>query len=298
MFQHITVCLDMRGCPNRCRHCWIGHAPNARLPKEALIALAEAFRPFAKRLTVYDWYREPDYGDDYREMWELCGRLSDARPEHFELVSFWRLARDPDYGPYLASLGVRRAQLTLFGGRARTDQYTGRANAFAEILQAVEALLQNRIHMPGAVFFQIQQQKTAVKIEVTLPEGIVRSHGEKHRHIQHSACQFALQVCLPQLMEGRQHHHITVNPQKTVNIGEQLFCKYIEIRVAGAFPALRRIFFLNALHIPGAVDDVHLSPGIGISGSFQTAAAFLGNIFSQNMDAYIVVPVVFKNGYR
>ena len=36
MFQHITVCLDMRGCPNRCRHCWIGHAPNARLPKEAL----------------------------------------------------------------------------------------------------------------------------------------------------------------------------------------------------------------------------------------------------------------------
>ena len=83
MFQHITVCLDMRGCPNRCRHCWIGHAPNARLPKEALIALAEAFRPFAKRLTVYDWYREPDYGDDYREMWELCGRFSDARPEHF-----------------------------------------------------------------------------------------------------------------------------------------------------------------------------------------------------------------------
>ena len=77
MFQHITVCLDMRGCPNRCRHCWIGHAPNARLPKEALIALAEAFRPFAKRLTVYDWYREPDYGDDYREMWELCGRLSE-----------------------------------------------------------------------------------------------------------------------------------------------------------------------------------------------------------------------------
>ena len=137
MFQHITVCLDMRGCPNRCRHCWIGHAPNARLPKEALIALAEAFRPFAKRLTVYDWYREPDYGDDYREMWELCGRLSDARPEHFELVSFWRLARDPDYGTWLASLGVRRAQLTLFGGRARTDQYTGRANAFAEILQAV-----------------------------------------------------------------------------------------------------------------------------------------------------------------
>ena len=100
MFQHITVCLDMRGCPNRCRHCWIGHAPNARLPKEALIALAEAFRPFAKRLTVYDWYREPDYGDDYREMWEMCGRLSDARPEHFELVSFWRLARDPDSVSY------------------------------------------------------------------------------------------------------------------------------------------------------------------------------------------------------
>ena len=165
MFQHITVCLDMRGCPNRCRHCWIGHAPNARLPKEALIALAEAFRPFAQSLTVYDWYREPDYGDDYREMWELCGRLSDARPEHFELVSFWRLARDPDYGPWLASLGVRRAQLTLFGGRARTDQYTGRANAFAEILRAVEVLLQNRIAPRIQVFVNKENLGELAQVE-------------------------------------------------------------------------------------------------------------------------------------
>ena len=170
MFQHITVCLDMRGCPNRCRHCWIGHAPNARLPKEALIALAEAFRPFAKRLTVYDWYREPDYGDDYREMWELCGRLSDARPEHFELVSFWRLARDPDYGPWLASLGVRRAQLTLFGGRARTDQYTGRANAFAEILQAVEVLLQNRIAPRIQVFVNKENLGELAQVEALVRE--------------------------------------------------------------------------------------------------------------------------------
>ena len=165
MFQHITVCLDMRGCPNRCRHCWIGHAPNARLPKEALVYVAEAFRPFARRLTVYDWYREPDYGDDYREMWELCGRLSDTRPEHFELVSFWRLARDPDYGPYLASLGVRRAQLTLFGGRARTDQYTGRANAFDEILQAMEVLLQNRIAPRIQVFVNNENLGELAQVE-------------------------------------------------------------------------------------------------------------------------------------
>ena len=23
-FNRITACLDMFGCPNRCKHCWIG----------------------------------------------------------------------------------------------------------------------------------------------------------------------------------------------------------------------------------------------------------------------------------
>ena len=35
-FTHLTVCLDMAGCPNRCRHCWLGHAPNGHLTDDDL----------------------------------------------------------------------------------------------------------------------------------------------------------------------------------------------------------------------------------------------------------------------
>lgn len=139
--QHLTVALDMRGCPNRCRHCWIGHSPNGSLTAEDLRWVAEQFRPHTRRLTVYDWYREPDYADDYRDMWTLCNALSDGEREHFELVSVWRLLRDEGYAPWLASLGVACAQLTLFGGESLTDRYTGRRGAFGEILRAVDVLL-------------------------------------------------------------------------------------------------------------------------------------------------------------
>lgn len=145
MLQHLTVALDRLGCPNRCRHCWIGHSPNGCLTAEDLRDVAEALRPFARRLTVYDWYREPDYGDDYRDMWALCNRLSDGPRDHFELISVWRMARDAAYAPWLSSLGLKAAQLTLFGGAATTDRYTGRRGAHAEILRAIDTLLDNGI---------------------------------------------------------------------------------------------------------------------------------------------------------
>ena len=144
-FSNITVCLDMFGCPNRCKHCWVGHAPNARLTAADLQFVAESFRPFAEELTVYDWYREPDYSDDYRELWALCNRLSGRVRDHFELVSVWRLVRDREYVKWLSSIGLRAAQLTIFGGPEKTDYYTGRQNAYNEILQAVEILLAHQI---------------------------------------------------------------------------------------------------------------------------------------------------------
>lgn len=44
-FQSLTVCLDMYGCHNRCKHCWIGHSPNGNLTKEDLIDVARLFGP-------------------------------------------------------------------------------------------------------------------------------------------------------------------------------------------------------------------------------------------------------------
>lgn len=147
MFHSITLCLDMKGCPNRCRHCWMGWSPNGDMPEEDLAAAAADFAPFAETLELHDWDREPDYSDRYRERWDLCRRLSGPRPHqpHFELASVWRLVRDGSYAPWLAELGVEAVQLTLFGGEETTDWYTGRKGAYREILRAIDLLLENGI---------------------------------------------------------------------------------------------------------------------------------------------------------
>lgn len=152
MFTSITVCLDMFGCPNRCKHCWIGHSPNGNLTNDDLKFVAEKFRPFTNCLKVYDWYREPDYKDNYQELWELCHSLSDTYEKHFELISFWRIVRDKEYVKWLSSLGLEKAQLTLFGGEEKTDYYTGRKNAYNEIVEAIEILIENKISPRIQVF--------------------------------------------------------------------------------------------------------------------------------------------------
>ncbi len=145
MFTSITACLDMFGCPNRCKHCWIGHSPNGNLTQNDLKFVAEKFRPFTNRLRIYDWYREPDYKNNYKELWNLCQTLSDTDREHYELISIWRAVRDKEYVKWLASLGLKKAQISLFGGKEKTDYYTGRNNAYNEILEAIDILLKNRI---------------------------------------------------------------------------------------------------------------------------------------------------------
>ena len=154
MFRSITLALDMKGCPNRCKHCWMGWSPTGDMPEEDLAAAAADFAPFAESLEIHDWSREPDYSDRYRERWELCCKLSGPRPHqpHFELASIWRLVRDESYAPWLAGLGVEAVQLTLFGGEEATDWYTGRKGAYREILQAIDILLKNCIAPRVQVF--------------------------------------------------------------------------------------------------------------------------------------------------
>lgn len=144
-YEKIDIGLDMLGCPNRCRHCFVGWRPNPSLCGDDLRFAAEAFRPYAKKLTVYDWNREPDFGEDYREKWALCQELSTVPLEHFELASVWRLARDKNYAPWLKSLGLRYVQLTLFGGEELTDWFTGRKGAYQDILKAISTLLENGV---------------------------------------------------------------------------------------------------------------------------------------------------------
>ncbi len=144
-FKKITVCFDMAGCPNRCKHCWLGAEPNRHRPADDLLYIANAFRPFTQSLEIASWYREPDFRDDYKELWNMECSLSDEKLPHFELASFWRLTRDADYAGWLSSLGVRACQFTLFGSETVTDYYVGRKGAFEEILESVDILLNHNI---------------------------------------------------------------------------------------------------------------------------------------------------------
>jgi hypothetical protein len=132
----------MAGCPNRCKHCWLGVTPNGRLNEYDLRFVAEAFRPFTDNLTIDSWYREPDYLPEYNRLWELEHELSDSkRVPHWELMSVWRAAREPEYVLWLKSLGLKTCQVTLFGGREKTDYYTGRHGSYDEIVDTIEQLL-------------------------------------------------------------------------------------------------------------------------------------------------------------
>ncbi len=110
-FKEITVCLDMYGCPNRCRHCWLGVTPNGSMSASKIEFTAGQFRPFTDCFHIYSWYREPDYRDNYQELYKLCSQFSDSPIEHFELASFWRLVRDKEYVKWLSSLGLKKVQL-------------------------------------------------------------------------------------------------------------------------------------------------------------------------------------------
>ncbi|UCC17421.1 MAG: hypothetical protein JSU58_02435, partial [Dehalococcoidales bacterium] len=88
-----AVIMDMYGCPNRCRHCWLQHDRNADTPVEEFVWLAEQFKefkrdgkPFFEELIFNTWYREPNYPDNYRELWELENRLSTGKVPRFELA--------------------------------------------------------------------------------------------------------------------------------------------------------------------------------------------------------------------
>ncbi|MDE7262318.1 MAG: radical SAM protein [Oscillospiraceae bacterium] len=144
--KQLNLVVDMYGCPNRCLHCWLGHMPNRTMEEGADTWLVEYFKPWFSTIAYYSWLREPDFCGGFRERWTRDNALSvNAKPERFELASFWRLVRDPEYVGFLKDVGTRRVQLTLFGLEEMTDKYVGRKGAFQEILKATEILLENQI---------------------------------------------------------------------------------------------------------------------------------------------------------
>lgn len=158
----IGIALDMAGCPNRCRHCWLGHTPNRRVSEQTLRQVVRQFREwrrpasqdaFFERISVATWYREPDFAPNYRRLWELEQELSDeGAAQRFELLSIWRLARDESYAPWARQIGTQACQISFFGMEATTDWFCRRRGAFRDSLLATERLIQAGIRPRWQLF--------------------------------------------------------------------------------------------------------------------------------------------------
>lgn len=162
----LSLVVDMYGCPNRCRHCWIGHMPNRVMEEDADVWLVNYFKPYFNNITYYSWLREPDYCNDYEQRWHKDNQLSiGTLPERFELASFWRLVRDPQYIHFLKEVGVKKVQLTFFGMEKMTDKYVGRKGAFHELLEATEILIANQISPRWQAFINEENISEIVELQ-------------------------------------------------------------------------------------------------------------------------------------
>ena len=186
--KDLSLAVDMYGCPNRCRHCWLGHMPNRKMEDGVDEWIVDCFQPYFKRISFYSWLREPDFCDDYRERWRKDIALSvQTVPERYELASFWRIVRDPEYVPFLKEVGVKTVQLTFFGLEETTDRFVGRTGAFRELVQATELLIANEI-APRWQAFLYEENKEEIVALLKLSEELhlrerCRGFGAKFRFL-------------------------------------------------------------------------------------------------------------------
>lgn len=179
----LVLCLDMAGCPNRCKHCWLGELPSGKIAEEEARWAVTAFKPYFKDITFYSWLREPDFLPTYQKRWEEDCALSTIKPERFELASFYRLVRDPKYVTFLKEVGVKKVQLTFFGGKTTTDSYVGREGAYEELLQSSDLLQGNQIDPRWQIFIN-EENKDEI-------EGIIalgKKKGIKEIFVHEGSC--------------------------------------------------------------------------------------------------------------
>lgn len=149
----IAIAFDMGGCPNRCKHCWIGYPNNKKMDIEKIKDIVDEFRkyklkninsPYFEKIIVNTWFREPDYLPNYQELYNLEKELGDE-VVRFELMSIWRIVRDEEYAKWAKSIGTDKCQITFFGLEDNTDYFTGRRGAFKDNLIATEKLIKGGI---------------------------------------------------------------------------------------------------------------------------------------------------------
>jgi hypothetical protein len=202
LLPQIGVALDMAGCPNRCRHCWIGNPGNQRVPENTLREVVRQFKEWRRpgasqaffgRLTVATWYREPDFAPHYRRLWELEQELSDeGAAKRFELLSIWRLARDESYASWAREIGTQACQISFFGLEETTDWFYRRRGAFRDGLLATERLIQAGIRPRWQLFLTErlvpELEAFAALVDELALERRVRAMGQEFELFIHGVC--------------------------------------------------------------------------------------------------------------
>ncbi len=81
--SYLGIMMDMAGCPNRCRHCYLGAHKNGNISVDEFKSIATQFKNWRDEngrgiaeLGFFSWWREPDYREDYRQLWQLEQELS------------------------------------------------------------------------------------------------------------------------------------------------------------------------------------------------------------------------------
>ena len=202
----LNLVVDMNGCPNRCLHCWLGHMPNRKMEEGSDRFIVDYFSPYFDRIAYYSWLREPDYCGDYADRWKRDLEISkNAVPERFELASFYRIARDENYVPFLRSVGVKKVQLTFFGLEHTQDRYVGRKGAYREVMRATDLLINGGIIPRWQCFINEENRDEIVRL-FGMAEAIKKERcGELEFFVHEGSCEGENRKLYPIRIEK---HHI------------------------------------------------------------------------------------------
>lgn len=151
-----SLAFDIYGCPNRCKHCWIGYPKHSNMnPNEVIdvfLRIKEeqnTFLHYNSELEYIDAsFREPHYGNDYKDLYKRIDYINGCSLEvdkNFELISLWRLNHDESYLPWIKARGIKRVQLKVFGMEETNDFFYGREGAHNELISGTNNLVDNGI---------------------------------------------------------------------------------------------------------------------------------------------------------
>jgi MoaA/NifB/PqqE/SkfB family radical SAM enzyme len=162
--NEISLAFDVYGCPQRCKHCWVGHPRNSNMNVEEVISMFSSIKNEHNDNNYYGSkvkylrvdIREPHYGDNYKNLYNRVDEINGCSVEvdnNFELISLWRLVCDKDYVNWIKERGINKVQVKVFGLEETNDFFYGRKGAHKDLIEGTNILLNNGIIPRWQVYY-------------------------------------------------------------------------------------------------------------------------------------------------